>query len=104
MIRLAVYLEIEGDEQNAQHVVDELLDVGEFQNQIRNHDVIDAGAMRVTSSCVRPAPRYRVRYYDRVKSHRGQGVQSRTFLDLDEARTFAAENILYSRPCIVEVV
>jgi|1185.fasta_scaffold1315097_1 hypothetical protein len=51
-----------------------------------------------------PAETYRVRYYDRDLSHRGQGVQVRTFTDRAEAEAFAAVNKLYARPCKVEVV
>lgn len=53
---------------------------------------------------VNTRPRYRVRYYDRVKSHRGQGVQARTFVDLDKAREFAGQHRLYANPCVVEVL
>jgi hypothetical protein len=51
-----------------------------------------------------PAETFRVRYYDRVRSHRGQGVQVATFTDRAEAEAFAAVNKLYARPCKVETV
>jgi hypothetical protein len=46
--------------------------------------------------------RFRVRYYDRALSHKGKGVQVRGFVDREAAEKFAAENQLYSRPCVVE--
>lgn len=51
-----------------------------------------------------PRFRFRVRYYDRVLSHKGKGVQVRSFTDREAAEKFAAENQLYSRPCVVDEV
>lgn len=45
---------------------------------------------------------FRVKYYDEKKSHKGQGVQVRTFDDRQAAEEFAAKHQLYSRPCTVE--
>lgn len=52
----------------------------------------------------KPVPRYRVRYYDKVLSHKGQGVQSRTFDDEAAAAEFASKNRLYAKPCKVEAL
>lgn len=49
-------------------------------------------------------PIYRVRYFDRQKSRKGQGVQTKTFRDAGEAERFASQNVLYARPCKVEPV
>lgn len=55
-VRLRIDLEVEGDEQDALHVVDTLLDAGFFQDAINEHDVEDAGELRVKSIVVRGEP------------------------------------------------
>jgi hypothetical protein len=47
---------------------------------------------------------YRVRYFDRELSRKGQGVQFRTFTDREEAEAFASKNVLHAKPCRVEEV
>lgn len=50
--RITVVLDIEGDANDASHVVDSLLDAGFFQDAINEHDVDDCGELHVTSAIV----------------------------------------------------
>lgn len=68
-----------------------------------NAKVVDLFAA-LKSALAKPTVTYRVKYYDRDLSRKGQGVQVATFTDRAEAEKFAAENRIYARACKVEEV
>jgi hypothetical protein len=47
--KITIELEIDGDQADAEHVVDALLDAGFLQDAINDHD-FDAGALHVTQT------------------------------------------------------
>lgn len=51
--KLRIELEIEGDRDDAHHVVDTLLDNGVLQDAINEHEVADCGSLRVKVAVVR---------------------------------------------------
>lgn len=59
-----IRLTIEGDPDDAQRVLDDLLDAGVFQDPINDHDCDEAGPLHVLSAIARPAVPFKCRYSD----------------------------------------
>lgn len=55
-------------------------------------------------STTRPAPTFKVRFYDPTASRRGRGVKTAYFSTCAEAEAFAAGKRLYAKPAVVETV